>query len=367
MAVGFADGATISVTLTEMWNGVSWTIVPSPNGSPTQPNQLNGVSCTSASSCVAVGSYATNGSRERSDARRILGRPQLDDGHGPSTLDRDRVPHSELRRCGLHRRRPAVSAVGSYTIDLNTDQTLVESWNGHTWSVVPSADTSSTDRNFLNSVSCATPTNCVAVGEVNNTQTLAEVWNGTTWSVTPTPNAPGGSNQLWNGVSCTNPILLHGRRIRRHRFEPAVAHRGVERNGVVDRLGTETPASFLNSDENFLLGVSCIDPSSCVAAGHWSNTGDVKDSTLIESWDGTAWTIVPSPNTSAPKFNDLNAVSCGVARNASAARILGACRFGPDARRAGLPCRRPVTTRWRPTGDCSPITRSSRDRWVATR
>ena len=41
--------------MAERWNGTAWAMqsIPNPNGS----GQLNGVSCTSASACTAVGYY----------------------------------------------------------------------------------------------------------------------------------------------------------------------------------------------------------------------------------------------------------------------------------------------------------------------
>ena len=42
------------MTLIEHWNGISWSIVTSPNNG-TSGLQLNGVTCASASDCWAVG------------------------------------------------------------------------------------------------------------------------------------------------------------------------------------------------------------------------------------------------------------------------------------------------------------------------
>src|SRR5207302_1391377 len=55
-----------------------------------------------------------------------------------------------------------------------------------------------------------------------------------------------------------------------------------------------------------LSGVSCVSTTFCVAAGSAVVNGNRQ--TLIESWDGTSWTIVPSPN-SAPN-DQFVAVSC---------------------------------------------------------
>ena len=64
MAVGVWQSPTHSETLVEMWNGSSWSIVPSPNsgavGSPS--NELTGVSCFGPSFCAAVGSLTLGGS-----------------------------------------------------------------------------------------------------------------------------------------------------------------------------------------------------------------------------------------------------------------------------------------------------------------
>src|SRR5213594_2470128 len=59
IAVGFyLDGSGFSRTLIEKWDGTSWTAASSPNASSAS-NSLSGVSCASAGSCTAVGSYDT--------------------------------------------------------------------------------------------------------------------------------------------------------------------------------------------------------------------------------------------------------------------------------------------------------------------
>ena len=58
-------------------------------------------------------------------------------------------------------------AVGDYS-GSSSYQTLIESWNGTVWSIVPSADTSSSQGNDLNAVTCGSGTQCVAVGSASN-------------------------------------------------------------------------------------------------------------------------------------------------------------------------------------------------------
>jgi hypothetical protein len=87
-------------------------------------------------------------------------------------------------------------------------QTLIESWNGTARSVVPSPDVSTTGNTLLG-VSCFDSTHCMAVGDAavstNVVQTLTESWNGVTWSVVPSPDVSTAENNTLRGVSCTGP------------------------------------------------------------------------------------------------------------------------------------------------------------------
>jgi len=198
IAVGTASGSTPDQTLVEQWNGMHWAIVPSPNAAPPRSNNLNGVTCTSEVDCTAVGSFY-NGT---------------------------------------------------------ADQTLIEQWNGVTWSIVSSPNQGVGLNNALTGVSCTSSTMCFAVGRASNgtaDQTLVEQWNGTTWSIVSSPNTATIRNNDLNGVSCAS---------------------GVD----------------------------------CKAVGSASN--GIVDQTLVEQWNGTAWSIAPSPNSSSTLANDLGGVSC---------------------------------------------------------
>jgi len=83
---------------------------------------------------------------------------------------------------------------------------------GPTWSVVPTPN-GSPDTNYLSGVTCTNPNYCIAVGEyqppLGSIQTLIESWNGTSWSLT-SPNAG-----LLDGVSCTTSGVIRGHRLLR--------------------------------------------------------------------------------------------------------------------------------------------------------
>lgn len=121
-------------------------MVSSPNRG-TNSNIPSGVSCVSATACVAVGSYLNSGSAFR---------------------------------------------------------TLAESWNGTCWSLVASPQPG--DGDSLNGVSCTSVTACMAVGGydfLHGTRTLVESWDGTRWSVVPSPDVGTNGNDLF-GVSCAS-------------------------------------------------------------------------------------------------------------------------------------------------------------------
>jgi len=64
---------------------------------------------------------------------------------------------------------------------------------------------------------------------------------------------------------------------------------------------------------NQLTSVAAVSTNDVWAVGHYRKDFS-SDSTLIEHWDGTQWSIVSSPNTSSP-INFLNSVVVGSTKN----------------------------------------------------
>jgi hypothetical protein len=75
-----------------------------------------------------------------------------------------------------------------------------------TWAVTPTVNQGAASNNF-NAVSCTSATSCMAVGSYSNSsgddQTLAESWNGNSWTILPTPD-PGTTGNQFNEVSCVS-------------------------------------------------------------------------------------------------------------------------------------------------------------------
>jgi hypothetical protein len=159
---------------------------------------LTGVSCTSIARCVAVGSraysapprlflpptpptYQTLTERMTGAAWQIVAAP-IPSGASQGALAS--VSCASPSRC---------VAVGySKQAGSQSQVPLIERWNGRGWSIDRGAGASG----HLAGVSCASSGSCVAVGS------LAEGWNGHRWSAQRLPADLGGD---LGPVSCSSP------------------------------------------------------------------------------------------------------------------------------------------------------------------
>ncbi len=204
------------------------------------------------------------------------------------------------------------TAVGHFSDNSGNDQALIESWNGRAWSLVSSSN-GTDDPNDLTAVSCASSSSCQAVGYSGfgsaEYQTLIESWNGSGWTAIPSPNS--GPTSALSGVSCISDDSCVA--VGYGSLSDTVAQTLVESwNGS---SWTIVPSPDVGTNGNFLNAVSCVSASSCTAVGQYATSGGFPQLTLIESWDGTKWSIVPSPNRNQEESNSLHAVSCAGARS----------------------------------------------------
>ena len=163
-----------------------WSIVPSPN-TVSQENYLADVTCASASDCWAVGRY-WNGS---------------------------------------------------------VYQTLIERWDGTSWAIVASPNSSVTRGNWLYGVTCVSSSDCWAVGYYitdSAIQTLIERWDGTSWAIVISPNVSGAHKQLPHRDNVHVGVgLLGGRSLhRQHHRNP---HRALGWNFMGNYAFTESERS----------------------------------------------------------------------------------------------------------------------------
>jgi hypothetical protein len=307
MAVGSnLAGSGYFVPVADTWDGSTWTdAAPAHRG---QESALMSVSCTSSSNCMAVGYYVAvyDQSFDRTMAETwngstwsILPTPNKTTS-GDNVLDS--VSCTSANNC---------VAVGRYSPANGNTLALAEGWNGSAWTIV-AAPTRSNQSN-LTGVSCTGPTSCVAVGYYlpngsTSYRTLIESWNGSLWSVVASPNLPTASwTQVLYGVSCTSSTQCAavGGAYNTTNPQQFISSRSLIEtwNGAKWSMASNPSPDTYSQ----LQGVSCVNMNNCVAVGFYSNGADANTAaTLIETWNGSAWSTTPNPG----GVNRLYGVTC---------------------------------------------------------
>jgi len=222
--------------ITETWNGSAWTEIANPEADVTN-SAVYGVSCPSTTSCVITGNGGTDGAFVDSWNGSSWATDVSDPGYGLNSVS-----------CASTTSCVAVGAgpTGLYSFVLSNA----------TWTGVPTVNPGS--QNYLYSVSCASASFCIAAGSASFPGigwglTLVEIWNGTSWSLSSSPN-------------------------------PVVAPDSPSGAGGI------------------LMSVSCASTAACVAVGYGQAIAGVDGSGLmypvqaiVETWDGTGWSITPTP------------------------------------------------------------------------
>jgi hypothetical protein len=219
-----------SQTLAERWNGVGWSVMRPTAG--IEDDQLTSVSCASSSSCVAVG-YNVSGGRPVAEVLRS-GIWRLDDG----------------RAIGWHR-FACSRRVGCPPIQ-----------------IPPSFTT----------ISCGSPTYCVAQGSLQ----LAEVWNDGVWRRIPAPLVPTSSYTRVAALSCVSHRCLAVGRYGRLPFaDEWTGSRWINVSPRQEKMDDEG-GSFISVD--------CSSASECVATGHANGVGS-PSSSFLAVWRQGIWSF----------------------------------------------------------------------------
>jgi hypothetical protein len=242
------------------------------------------------------------------------------------------------------------------------EQGLIEHWNGSSWTVMDGPELGSSTSSELDGVFALSANNIWAVGWESRTttgqQTLVEHWNGTTWTQQPSPS-PGEFSELtsvhavsardawavgqsesdssnllnktlilhWDGAKWTRRASpspdqndgLTGVTATSARDAWAVGGGGsrIEAHALILHwngakwIRAKSPKAGLASQ---LTGVSAMSATSAWAVGAFSNGNAVQ--TLILRWNGKSWQRSASPDVgNTTTFNFLNAVVMTSARN----------------------------------------------------
>jgi hypothetical protein len=164
--------------------------------------------------------------------------------------------------------------------------------------------------NDLNAVAAISADDVWAVGNTSDmngpqTQTLIEHWDGTQWSIVASPNPPSSLESYLFGVAAVsaNNVWAVGSSLPGQGLSPTlIEHWDGTQWSIIPSPNVNGAAA------NLLFGVSALSATNIWAAGYYDQQFDSKDQTLIEHWDGTQWSIVKSPNI-ASNINDLRGIA----------------------------------------------------------
>jgi hypothetical protein len=301
LCVGAGKNLFAENGFTEVWNGTAWMVASSFTG------EMRKISCT-AEGCVAVGTKG--GVAETWLVLQFGGAwivvptmPALPSGATETVLDG--VACSSGSAC---------TAVGSYKGPEGTYHPLVERWNGSAWSLQSAPDPAEGNaQNAMLAVGCSGGSFCMSVGEAAG-KPVAEVWNGSGgWSSSPAPPIPSGSKgATLDGVACgsTKACMAVGDSYEGVGTEKALAERWTGTKWAILTAPAPLGAKgFVN-----LTDVACLSPNACFSAGYYApevgGGAPLSLKTMAESWDGTEWTVLTTPNLTSKTFNSLAGISC---------------------------------------------------------
>lgn len=269
-------------TPAQAWNGTRWTVLPRPPAGP-----LTSVSCPVRGSCQAIGPppagtrpIAARWTGHAWQAERVPRPTPI-----PQSLALAAVSCATARFCmavgDASRGATAMPSPGY------RDTTLTERWNGNRWRIVPAPSPGHASR--LTGVSCPAPTACVAVGSsASGSRTLAERWNGTRWTVQHTPDIGHIGYSALTAVSCASSANCMAVGTYNNGIFGIAEHWDGSR-WAMRRLPVPPGAP---GEEPLVLpaSVSCASAAACVTVG------SSRAATMAESWNGTVWAVLRTPN-----------------------------------------------------------------------
>jgi hypothetical protein len=311
-AVGYYKdtGTNANKTFTVHWNGSNWSTISSPNSAQvgSTNNVLNAVVKSPSGEVWAVGYFDDSFNTKRSllmkwanSAWSVIITPHQ--GAYDNVLQAVTVvpgtSGSQVWAAGYY----GTSADGS------TTKSLTMRLNNGAWNIVPGADPGD-KHNKLSGLSATGANDIWAVGNYQDTngplRTLALHWTGAAWEEVSSPNAGDASTSFY-GVVSLSPSDAWA--VGSYNTGPSgeightfTAHWNGSQWSVVD---SPTPGTGA-----YLYGIAAVSPADIWAVQIYIDSASLIR-TLTEHWNGTTWSVVESPNGASNENHlvDIDAVS----------------------------------------------------------
>jgi hypothetical protein len=278
-----------------------WNVSPVLN--PGSFQQLFGVAATSPSDAWAVGQYTPSGCGPTGCSSQ----PLVEHFNGQTW-----ALSTEPADGGIFYGAAALASNNVWIVGwgCGTAFTCVEHWNGSSWSIMPSPNPANSTTSEFKSISAVSANDIWAAGDYNSFgDQLVEHWNGSGWSIVTTPSL-GFFELSLSSVSATSATNVWVAGTGTPESGPSIPL--VEHwNGstwTVTEFGPDPATGKIPSP-----GALVATPSGVWAAGNLYDPTQHTNVPLVDHWNGTSWTIVPSQavGTIASGFSSIALTPCG--------------------------------------------------------
>ena len=191
------------------------------------------------------------------------------------------------------------------------------------WNIVTSPNTDPSQSNLFMATTCANAWSCWAVGGVipslgGNSQpnALIDSWNGSTWSIVSAASPPGTDASLLWSVTCvvaTDCWAVGGQ-------EPT----GSQGPQILTEHWNGSTWSVVPTPavDGYLFSVTCSATADCWAVGDSVDGQGNPLNGIIEHWEGSQWSPVAAPS-SGQTYDQLSSVTCTTASDCWAVGAAG--------------------------------------------
>ena len=293
----------------EHWDGTGWKVTALPAVGPSA-NDVTGVAAIASNDVWVVGFSSDPVSTGPIQGTRLHWDGTSWGNGGPSAA----VAYNNVLNDVAGETTNDVWAVGAQSVS-GVDQTLIEHWNGTSWSIPPSPNVG-TGNNALYGVTARAANDAWAVGIYRATasaprKTLIEHWDGTSWSVVPSPNFydnpgfPSGDTLLSVAAGSATDAWAVGY---------ALGSNGGDFGITLHLIGStwvEVPMNEPSLYSEIVGDVVTMGPTDYWAVGAYTPGAEAPgpDQPFANHFDGSAWTLSIGSPASGSVGDDFFSVS----------------------------------------------------------
>ena len=282
---------------------MSWTVVPGVSVIPSTNDTLDSVSCVGPAFCLAVGQHGKG-------LAETWNGTQLEPGDVPLPSNVSGLAVLSSVSCVS----TSLCEVLGTGYDVSTPIVFGNQWNGTALALTPAATPPvPTSANVeADGMDCVTSTSCIAVGTTNRGDPTAtpfsEQWNGSSWSLVNVvvPSGSGVTGSFLASVSCAGASFCEAA----GQINGAPNQNLIETwNGSQWTMVPNVPNTSPTLSQG-LKAVDCFSQTTCSAVGSAAASSGPSPATLVLSWNGSSWSIVPATPNQGTLETTLAGESC---------------------------------------------------------